>query len=509
MFRLMRYFAIASLFGFVVVTALLGYLYRQTAVNNLTELAEEKNVATTLGFANSLWPEVVPYIESTKYHAPASLISHPDIPSLHASVIEQVAGLSVVKVKIYNPSGLTVFSTELEQIGSSEENNAGFLAAWQGNVISELTHRDTFNAFDGVIEDQDVLATYMPIRSEGRTGDIVGVIELYSNITPLLQRVNTVRRNVVLGVAGILASLYVVLVLLVHNADRIIRTQQLERDQAQRELRQQHRSLATFKERERLARELHDSLGQVLGFVKMQSQAALELYEQNRTQEGFSHLQRLIDTVQNAHVDVREYILNLQSGVPEDQDFVGALESHLEKFSRFSDVRARLRTPSPTFTPDLHPHAEAQLLRITQEALTNIRKHANAQQATITLGENEHETHITIADDGNGFELENIPPPNGHHVGLQIMRERAAEIGGRVEVRTAPNRGTEIFVAVSKSDECREGALSHLLDRECPSVANGSTLGDSPLGDTPLEVFLVDRTTAQRATAQPDRNGQS
>lgn len=502
MFRLMRYFAIASLVGFVIVTALLGYLYRQTAVNNLTELAEEKNVATTLGFANSLWPEVVPFIEATKYHAPETLIAHPDIPSLHASVIEQVAGLSVVKVKIYNPNGLTVFSTELEQIGSSEEDNVGFLSAWQGNVISELTHRDTFNAFDGVIEDQDVLATYMPIRSEGRTGNIIGVIELYSNITPLLHRVNTVQRNIVLGVAGILASLYVVLVLLVHNADRIIRTQQMERDQAQRELRQQHRSLATFKERERLARELHDSLGQVLGFVKMQSQAALELYEQNRTQEGFSHLKRLIDTVQNAHVDVRECILNLQSGVPEDQDFIAALESHLEKFSRFSDVRTKLKTPSPTFTPDLHPQAEAQLLRITQEALTNIRKHANASQATVTLGENEDETYIIIADDGNGFEMNNVPPPHGHHVGLQIMRERAAEIGGRVGIRSTPNRGTEVFVAVSKGDECREESLSPPVDEEPSSFPNGSSSNDSPHSSIDLRI-------AQHMSTQPHRNGHS
>lgn len=469
-FRLLRYFSIASLIGFVVVTALLGYLYRQTAVRNLTELAEEKNVATTLGFANSLWPEVVPFIEATMDDDPQTLYTHPDIPRLHAAVIEQVAGLSVVKVKIYNPNGITVFSTEPQQIGTSEEDNAGFLSAWTGSVISELTHRDTFNAFDGVIEDQDVLATYVPIRSAGRSGPIVGVIELYSNVTPLLRRVNNVQRNIILGVAGILAALYGVLVLIVHRADHILNTQQAEREQAQHELRQQQRTLATFKERERLARELHDSLGQVLGYVKMQSQAALELYEQGMVEQGHSYLRRLIGAVQNAHVDVREYILNLQSGISEDQDIIAALESHLEKFSRFSDICTRLEIPAPGYSPNLEPNAEAQLMRIVQEALTNIRKHADARQATVTISEGEQNIYVVIADDGHGFQIDSLPTPNGHHVGLQIMQERAAEIGGRVEICSAPNHGTEIITMLPKQSQKRNGTGSYSIEDDIISM---------------------------------------
>lgn len=480
-FRLLRYFSVASLIGFIVVTALLGYLYRQTAVRNLTELAEEKNVATTLGFANSLWPEVVPFIEATLDLDPASLSLHPDIPKLRESVVEQVAGLSVVKVKIYNPKGITVFSTEVEQIGTSEEENDGFVSAWTGSVISELTHRDTFNAFDGVIEDQDVLATYVPIRSAGRLGPTVGVIELYTNVTPLLHRINSVQRNIVLGVAGILAALYGALVLIVHRAERILRVQQAERDQAQLELRQQQRTLATFKERERLARELHDSLGQVLGYVKMQSQAALELYEQGLAEQGNRYLTRLIEAVQNAHVDVREYILNLQSGISADQNFVAALESHLEKFSKFSDICTKLEIPSPSYTPNLAPHAEAQLMRIIQEALTNVRKHSEARQATITISECPREVLTIIADDGHGFAPNTLPTPNGHHVGLQIMQERAADIGGSVEICSTHNRGTEIIVVLPKR---RNGTDDSALDSH----------GDA-------DALLLDYPTIQRISA--------
>lgn len=450
MFRLLRYFSVASLIGFVVVTALLGYLYRSTAVRNLTELAEEKNVSTTLSFANSLWPEVVPFIESSIDYDPESLHKHPDLPAIHAAVVEQVAGLSVVKVKIYNPQGTTIFSTEPTQIGTSEEDNAGFLSAWSGEVISELTHRDSFNTFDGVIEDQDVLGTYVPIRSGGRTGPIIGVIELYSNITPLLQRIKNVQRNIILGVAGILAALYGALILIVYRADRIIRTQQDAQQRAAREMRQQQRTLATFQERERLARELHDSLGQVLGYVKMQGQAAIDLLDQGLTRQGLSHLKRLIEAVQQSHLDVREHILNLQSSVSEDQEFTDALENYLEKFASFSDIHTSLESLQPAFNPDLPPHAQAQLLRIIQEALTNVRKHAMASQATITLSEDESATRVVIADNGNGFEIDAVPGPNGHHVGLQIMRERATEMGGHVDIRSTRNQGTEVIVTVPK-----------------------------------------------------------
>ena len=458
MFMLLRYFSAASLAGFVIVTALLGFLYRQTAITNLTDLAEEKNVVVTQGISNSLWAEVAPFLESTRALDSEALRVHPNIATLRESVVEQIAGLSVVKVKIYNPDGVTVFSTETEQIGESEEDNAGFISAWNGQVISELTHRDSFNTFDGVIENQDVLATYIPIHSRGDQGAIIGVIELYSNVTPLLQRVNRVQRNVILGVAAILAALYGALVLIVYRADRILRAQYLEGVRAEGELRQQQRSLATYRERERLARELHDSLGQVLGYVKMQSQAAIELYQRGDQEQGLSHLQRLIDSVQSAHVDVREYIMNLQTSVSEDQDFVSALESHLNKFSHFSDIHTRLVKLTPTHSVELQPAEEAQLMRIVQEALTNVRKHAQASQATVTVEDSNDALRIIVADNGRGFSDTKVDALNGYHVGLKIMRERAAVIGGKIDVESGRNHGTQVIVTLPKS-ECRSEAV--------------------------------------------------
>lgn len=237
----------------------------------------------TKGFANFVWPEVVRYIESTEGVDPMLLYAHPNITAAHQSIVDQLVGLSVVKVKIYNPTGMTIYSSDPQQVGTVEDDNAGFFPAWSGKIISELTHRDTFNTFDGVIEEQDVLGTYIPIHARGQSSKIVGVIDLYSNVTPLLQRVNNVQQNIIVGVAAILMALYGALVWIVYRAARIIRTQQDTRARAEQELRLQQRTLATFEERERLARELHDSFGQVLGFVKMQSQAALELYVQGQS----------------------------------------------------------------------------------------------------------------------------------------------------------------------------------------------------------------------------------
>jgi len=169
-FRLVRYFSMASLVAIAIVTALLGMFYRRIALNNLMELAESRNVALTLAFGNSLWPEFAPFVASASGLSGDELRARPEIAKLRQAVLRQMTGLEVVKVKVYNLAGLTVFSTEEKQIGEDKSNNPGFLSARSGKVVSDLVHRDTFNAFDQVIENRDLIQTYLPIpvRGSGR-----------------------------------------------------------------------------------------------------------------------------------------------------------------------------------------------------------------------------------------------------------------------------------------------------------------------------------------------------
>ena len=186
MFRLLRYFSITSLIAFITVTALLGVFYRQTAVTDLIELEESKNVALTQSFANSLWEQFAPFVSAVSGLSAEELRAHPEITSLRQAVLNQMENLSVVKVKVYNLNGLTVFSTEASQIGDDKSTNAGYLSARDGLVATELTHRDTFSAFEETIEDRDVLSSYIPIRRGDATAPVEGVFEIYSDVTFLL-----------------------------------------------------------------------------------------------------------------------------------------------------------------------------------------------------------------------------------------------------------------------------------------------------------------------------------
>ena len=448
MFRLLRYFSIASLLAFVVVTILLGLLYRQTAERDVIEIEESKNVALSRAFANSLWEEFVVYIHQTEGLGVEELRTYPRISKLHESVVEQMQGLSVVKVKVYNLDGMTVFSTQSDQIGESAFSNAGFTSAKNGQIASELTHRDTFNTFDGEIEDQDVVGAYIPIQRGAIPGKIEGVLEVYTDVTPMLQQISYTQRTITLGVALILSALYLVLYLIVRHADRIIKQQRIERSETEQELRRQQQALATLKERERLARELHDTIGQVLGYVKMQSHAAREQLSQGKYAQTDSLLKRLNDAVQHAHLDVRESILNLQSGASQEPSFMVMLEEYLSQFSHLTNIEVELVAPDDLKNIYIEAATKAQLIRIVQEALTNVRKHAQAKQVTITVNTSGHEVQISIQDDGLGFEPDHARPFNGYHVGLGIMRDRALDIGGRIQIDSIVGRGATVTATV-------------------------------------------------------------
>jgi len=199
MFKLLRYFSLMSFLIIVIASLSLGFFYQHKILHDLIELGESKNIALTQAFANTLWPQFAPFVTAASGLSGDALRAHPATPRLHQAVLTVMQALSVVKVKVYNLAGLTVFSTQASQIGEDKRNNAGFLAARAGQVTSSIAHRDTFNAFDKVIEHRDVLQSYIPVRQGGPAGPVEAVFELYDDVTPLLQRMKLAQHSVMTG----------------------------------------------------------------------------------------------------------------------------------------------------------------------------------------------------------------------------------------------------------------------------------------------------------------------
>ena len=218
--------------------------------------------------------------------------------------------------------------------------------------------------------------------------------------------------------------------------------------QAQRRLLEQERALAMLHEREQLARELHDSTGQVLGYVRLQAQAARDLLAQDQKAAADSSLAQLAAIAQEAQVDVREYILGAKIGMGAPADFLTTLQKYITSCSEHYKLRVSLNAPPDWRNDCLEPTTEMQLLRIIQEFCTNIRKHAQAQQVDVKIMLTDSRVQVIIQDDGVGFDPEPLTNGKGQKYGLGFMRQRAEQVGGSVQIHSTPGQGTRVVVEV-------------------------------------------------------------
>lgn len=222
---------VALICGAIILAAGIALYYggRKNSSSDLQTMAERNNVALTKAFANAIWPRYAEFLNSAKSMDTATLRDHPITARLRADTVKQMQGLAVLKVKIYDLSGLTVFSTQASQIGDDKSKNAGFLAARGGHVVSELSHRDTFSAFEQEIVNRDVLASYIPIViGTGQNNRVEGVFEVYYDLTELLMRVQHSSNRQALIVFLTLGVLYVLLLALINQRDRVVARQHHE-----------------------------------------------------------------------------------------------------------------------------------------------------------------------------------------------------------------------------------------------------------------------------------------
>lgn len=234
-----------------------------------------------------------------------------------------------------------------------------------------------------------------------------------------------------------------------------------EQKLAQVQIIEQQRALAALNEREYMAHELHDSLGQVLGYVGFQVEAAAKLSRDGRGEIAALQLDRLGGIIRDAHADVREYILNLHNTPSEMEPFSTLVSRYLEGFTGNYDIRTNLDMDPGLDGKLIAPQVQAQVFRILQEALANVRKHAHAHHVQVVFSLEDDRLCLVVQDDGRGFVVDNKQAAGGLHFGLQFMRERAGQLGGSLQIQSAPGIGTRVMLKVpgkewmGLSDRCR------------------------------------------------------
>jgi len=360
-FQLVRYFTIASLgmFGLVALALVYfehdqGLFFRDVqekqigffksvqddfakqqddaARRDLLSIHEAGNVNLTRLFANALWErDFAPFLakaQNISFDACRALPDEKDkagkaVPSpakkdcfsaggrqisgiagfkdLDAKVYDTMKKSTVFKIKVFDMRGITIYSSEHKQIGEDKSTNAGWRGAAEGKPTSELTHRDKFSAFEGTVENRDLISSYLPVYQPGGE-KIVGVFEVYSDVTPFLEQIKRtsakIRQSadanqqkvvaeaqlaqdsvsassvrVLVIVVVLLGILFGALFVIIRRADETIRKQEKERENSQQQLAQSEKMASLGQMVAGVAHQLNTPLAFSKSNVQMVQQA--------------------------------------------------------------------------------------------------------------------------------------------------------------------------------------------------------------------------------------------
>lgn len=205
----------------------------------------------------------------------------------------------------------------------------------------------------------------------------------------------------------------------------------------------QERNAAIFEERIRLARDLHDSTTQSLYSALLFSETGKKLTERGDLEDAAYYQSRVSDVVHEALKEMRLLVFELRPLKLEQEGLVGALQMRLDAVESRSGIEARLHAED---IPSLPPRISKNLYYVTQEALNNSLKHANADKVRVNIQVEDSNLMITVVDDGQGFNLEEAYDHGG--MGLVNMHERIKNIDGELRIQSKPGEGTKIEVSI-------------------------------------------------------------
>ena len=223
---------------------------------------------------------------------------------------------------------------------------------------------------------------------------------------------------------------------------------------------QESRRLIIMQERSLIANELHDSLAQTLASLRFQVRVLDETLQSTSEFQSISVIEQVENSLDEAYSDLRELIAHCRTPI-NNQGLIAAVEKLISRFRKESGMHVLLQKEWQY--SDLPPNMEMHIFRIVQEAMNNIRKHSNANNVHIMFRcDDKGNHHILIENDGIGFETPKSSDHPGKHLGLTIMKERAAHLGGKLRIESEPDEGTRIELNFKYNAESIDDPLKRL-----------------------------------------------
>jgi signal transduction histidine kinase len=209
-------------------------------------------------------------------------------------------------------------------------------------------------------------------------------------------------------------------------------------------LNERSRELSIVEERNRLARELHDSVTQKLFAVVLTAEAAATLLDRD-LEATRGQLERIGELAEDAMRELRSLIFELRPAALATEGLAATLAKHVDVLGRVHGREIDLEVSDP---PPLPARVEAEIFRIAQEALHNALRHADPERIEIRLGGEDGRLLLSVADDGAGFDAD-ASALRSHRLGLTSMEERAQALGGELRIDSSPGAGTTVQLELS------------------------------------------------------------
>jgi signal transduction histidine kinase len=446
MFRLLRYFSLASLAAILVTMVVLVWFYRQIAIDGIAELAERSNMTLARTAMHSMKPMLLDFLSRTEHLQPQSFGRASVPPQLNQAIRTLMQDRNVVRVQIFNRHGVIVFSNRHTQVGSDQRHNAGYKAALSGRVTSSLVYRDSFNSFDGSTEEDNLMQTYVPVRASA-ADPVRGVFEIYTDVNHLARRTERTELFIMLGALLILASMYASVVLVAWRAGGVIELQQgtIRERTGTLQVLSSHMLKSEESYKKKIALELHEGLAQTLSAIKLHVE----------------HLQRG-NSADNPHRPSLEAMLPvLREAIQEVRAIASELRpSSIDDFGLLLTIQRLCRDIEQKHPPlavdqqirveesGIPPHLKIILYRIVASVLDDMALHTRNSRITLGLWRSDGTLTLTIDDtsadalDNTAIPLANIDPELS--AGFARMEELATLSGGEFRASRHLGRGTAL-----------------------------------------------------------------
>ena len=229
LFPLLKYFSLTSFIFIAIVAIVLAISFNKQSNESLISFGERSNVVLTQAVSNTVWPKFKGFAPEASHLSTDELLLHPKIHQTNDLVLNHIKNTPILKVKIFDLHGKTLYSTDHSQIGVIKDAEyPGSISAKTGQIISKLSNRDTFKGVDKTHHNRQVVSSYLPIRDYDEAGfGIVGVMEVYYDVTEPFNDIKNQQYASFGFILFLLLLLYISLYLIVKRADRIIFLQSL------------------------------------------------------------------------------------------------------------------------------------------------------------------------------------------------------------------------------------------------------------------------------------------